>query len=342
MDSFEESLPRYAQYVKTACFYFWNEEYREPSDCEQYVRVLAGMPYVEEINLRSGFFHVVAQSPHLASVVRLGVYANTLDLSIVELATLISRCPNLEELHLEMLVEYEEPEELAVLVTAIASRPTLATLTLDHTTLITSNTATANWSCPLARFKVNYFEDAGVSTLRTFLSHFSNTLAHLDLTGCDFAATDGPTDDSPFPLPRLAHLKLGHDPFLYEYRRQEMQPLGLFDDSPIKTVHIQEGGIPGRADRKSIYQMARNFIEVHQTTLKFFHLIANACDGNVVLSEPRDVAAYAKGLGIEFEVEFNPEIVNDTDVIENAWVSGGRIRCAGEGDKESLSREGNQ
>lgn len=341
MDSFEEALPRYAQYVKTACFYFWNEEYREPSDCEQYVRVLAGMPYVEEINLRSGFFHVVAQSPHLASLTRLGVHAGSLDLSALDLATLISRCPNVEDLDFNMS-DYDELDDLPLLVAAIASRSRLATLNLEYTTLVTSDTAAANWICPLARFKVNYFEDAGVSTLRTFLSHFSNTLAHLDLTGCDFAATDVPTDDSPFPLPRLAHLKLGHDPFLYEYRRQEMQPLGLFDNSPIKTVHIQEGGIPGRADRKSIYQMARNFIEVHQTTLKSFHLIANVCDGNVLLSEPRDVAAYAKRLGIEFKVDFSREIISGHEVIENAWVSGGRIRCVGEGNEESLSREGNQ
>jgi hypothetical protein len=247
-----DALPHYGALVED--LYLFNDDgndFTPPVDSYRLqapvARVLAGLPNLSKLWFIGEFAYTIALSPHLDSLTYL-MYGRQLNFPRTRACSLavirlVASCPNLVDLKLSGLPL--SSTDAPLLTAAIASRRRMSKLNLfAGEYVIDESAAGVDWICPLADLTLYDYSSTclmSLSTLQTFLPHFTRTLVRLDIHSTFEHSSLRPAIFTPFPLPHLTHLKITW------YCKAPSLPSHiydlptLFDLSPIEVATIQIG-----------------------------------------------------------------------------------------------------
>jgi hypothetical protein len=269
--------------------------------------IIVNLPNLASLTLSfGGLPHIVATSPHLASLTYLELSGSLHEdpRGAAGAISLISGCTNIETITLRL---YElGPTNYPLLMAALASRRYLTTLLLPCPDFLDDNIPDLNWECPLSGLEIEttYYtpEFMLLANFRKFIANFSNTLKSLSLCA-PIAPWAQPTIvHVPFPLPHLTQLSLWDNSETTPLPSDPYQLFRLFDDSPIVDTNLNCGPRHPDDDR-SVTDSLRVFIQRHETTLKtmvakLVHLSEESYSVNE--QDEVDLEKYAVGVGIDF------------------------------------------
>jgi hypothetical protein len=305
-----DALPHYGALVED--LYLFNDG---SNDCTPPVdsyrlqapvaRVLAGLPNLSRLWFSGVLAHIIALSPHLDSLTYLmynreddGRRARSYSLAVIRL---VASCPNLVDLKLSGLPL--SSTDAPLLTAAIASRPRLSKLIfLGCEYVIDESAAGVDWICPLADltlYDCSSTRPMSLSTLQTFVHHFTRTLVRLTIHSTFEHLSLRPAILTPFPLPHLTHLNIEW------YFKASSLPSHvydlptLFDLSPIEVATIQIGKRSQITD-SLIHAMAQRFIDTHRHTLATIEIYLNEPGSRTLTA--RALKADAQRLGIKLSL----------------------------------------
>jgi hypothetical protein len=301
----QETLARYGEFVKGLGLTNHLGTPITPSQRAAAASILQLLPEIERMYLWGQCFEVVASVAHLGSLTTLEVYSQQSELYL-HLVPIVTRSPHLVSFKAILPMSFPSiPFRVRPdLIAALASLRFLTTLELDCADLFDEDLATADWEAPLATLKISStFPNAiSLSTLGSFVAHFSNTLQSLALDGT-LEHSSITLSDLPFHLPRLEKLDL-------EVREQDdgdpwEHLAGVFTNSPLKAVRLEE--IEGDMDPgpSGIGTFARTLVHAHAGTLKSLTVAppSYSREDRSTSRRLRSLPAYGAGMGITVRVE---------------------------------------
>jgi hypothetical protein len=229
---FTDILPRYASLVRTLSLCDVSYPQIQPQEQVEFVRVVQMVPNILCVKTCEGLATFISSCVHLPALTRLYFnFSRTTD--AFNAAALVSSCPNLIELRLE-LCDSSDSTGREVLLVAIGSRRSLTTLDFvsrGYLSLV-DELARVDWQCPLTRLSIDTSEGLNAISLDTVLSHFSNSLR--DLTVILRCHPDGQDNTSaPFTL-SLPHLSILH----LAPEHQTRHILAMVKNSPLWMVTL--------------------------------------------------------------------------------------------------------
>jgi hypothetical protein len=302
-----DALPHYGALVED--LYLFNDDgndFTPPVDSYRLqapvARVLAGLPNLSKLWFIGEFAYTIALSPHLDSLTYL-MYGRELkaprtracSLAVIRL---VASCPNLVDLELSCLPL--SSTDAPLLTAAIASRRRMSKLNLfAGEYVIDESAAGVDWICPLADLTLYDYSSTclmSLSTLQTFLPHFTRTLVRLDIVIHFKESFLRPSILTPFPLPHLTHLQIEWYFKASSFPSHVYDLPTLFDLSPIEVATIEIGERPKIEDSLA-HAMAQRFIYTHRHTLATIGIHLNDPTSRTLTA--RALEADAQRLGIE-------------------------------------------
>lgn len=247
------------------------------------------------------FAPIVSTYPHLENLTFLHVGVD--DPAFHYVASILHHSINLVTLVLMNGQDApSDPEELRPFIKAVASLSSLETLNGDNIAFLMDVRISTEWTCPLTRLKITdgeYPLFINYTTVRKFLSHFSSTLLHFEIT-TPFKSWIDPLSHSssstPFlqtpsiPLPHLITLGL-YSEFGASYLSQV--PMHFFRDSPIESLILSSLMNWDRVE--SLSEVLVPFMRARKETLKVLELNWNSLERK----GGEEMAARAEEMGIE-------------------------------------------